>query len=192
MIIDMKDNMNYTVIRSDRKTLALQIKDGEIIVRAPMRVRDKDIKKFVESHADWVEKQLSKREVREDKLKNIETLTEKEAQELAKAALDIIPKRVEYYAGLLGVSYGKISVRMQKTRWGSCSSKGDLSFNCLLMLAPEEILDSVVLHELCHRKEMNHSQRFYREIERIMPDYQKKRAWLREHGDELMKKGGKL
>ncbi len=192
MIIDMKNKMNYTVIRSDRKTLAIQIKQKEVIVRAPRRVRDADIKRFVETHRDWIEKQMTLAEKREEKLERIEPLSEKEISELVDKAYEVIPKKVELYARALGVTYGKVSVRMQKTRWGSCSGKGNLSFNCLLMLAPEEVLDSVIIHELCHRKEMNHSARFYREIEKIMPDYKAQRAWLRENGDELMKLGGKM
>lgn len=192
MIIDMKNKMNYTVIRSDRKTLAIQIKQKEVIVRAPRRVRDADIKRFVETHRDWIEKQMTLAEKREEKLERIEPLSEKEISELVDKAYEVIPKKVELYANALGVTYGKVSVRMQKTRWGSCSGKGNLSFNCLLMLAPEAVLDSVIIHELCHRKEMNHSARFYREIEKIMPDYKAQRAWLCENGDELMRLGGKM
>ena len=77
---------------------------------------------------------------------------------------------------------------MQKSRWGSCSAKGNLNFNCLLMRAPEEILDYVIVHELCHRKEMNHSDRFWAEVEKVMPSYKERRKWLKDHGNELMKK----
>ena len=191
MVIDMNSDLNYTVIRSKRKTLALQIKNGDVIVRAPRIVRNKDIKEFVASHQAWIEKQLNTIKKREERLRAIAPMGADEIAQLSKQAADIIPKKVEFYAKALGVTYGRITVRMQKTRWGSCSSKGNLSFNCLLMLAPEEILDSVIVHELCHRKEMNHSDRFYAEIEKIMPDYKKRKAWLRENGEELMAKGGK-
>ena len=91
-----------------------------------------------------------------------------------------------HYAPLVGVSYGRITIRCQRTRWGSCSSKGNLNFNCLLMLAPPEVLDCIVVHELCHRKEMNHSQRFYAEVLRVMPDYRERYKWLKENGHMLM------
>jgi len=84
------------------------------------------------------------------------------------------------------VSYGSITVRSQKTRWGSCSSRGNLNFNCLLMLTSPEVLDYVVLHELCHRKELNHSARFWAQVERVMPDYRLRRKWLKDHGSALI------
>ena len=86
----------------------------------------------------------------------------------------------------MGVTYNRITIRHQKTRWGSCSSQGNLNFNCLLMLTPPEVIDSVVVHELCHRKEMNHSDRFYAEVLRVFPNYPKCRKWLKDNGSLLM------
>jgi predicted metal-dependent hydrolase len=86
----------------------------------------------------------------------------------------------------VGVDYRRITIRSQKTRWGSCSSSGNLNFNCLLLLAPPEVLDYVVVHELCHRKEMNHSPRFWAEVGRVLPDYKKRNKWLKENGSRLM------
>lgn len=101
------------------------------------------------------------------------------------AAKEYIPKRVDYFIALTGGSYERITVRGQKTRWGSCSSRGTLSFNWKLMLAPPAILDYVVVHELCHLTHMNHSREFWQAVERVLPDYKERRRWLREHGDEL-------
>jgi predicted metal-dependent hydrolase len=98
----------------------------------------------------------------------------------------VIPERAAHYAALMGVTYGRITIRAQKTRWGSCSSKGNLSFNCLLMLAPPEVLDSVVVHELCHLRVMNHSERFYAEVLRVFPEYREKHGWLKDNGDMLL------
>ena len=110
--------------------------------------------------------------------------------ELAEKALRTIPERVAYYAPKIGVSYGRISIRAQKTKWGSCSAEGNLNFNYLLMLAPPEVLDSVVVHELCHRKEMNHSPRFYTEVLRVFPEYKKHCRWLKDNGNVLHQRAG--
>lgn len=172
----------YTLIRARRKTLGLQIKDGEVIVRAPMRLPKATIDAFVAKHETWIVKNLAKERAGQ----SLPKLTEQELGTLAKQAKEVIPARVAYYAALLGVEYGRITIRTQKTRWGSCSAKGNLNFNCLLMLAPPEVLDSVVVHELCHRKHMNHSKAFYDEIARVMPDYKARHAWLKQNGRALM------
>ena len=113
-------------------------------------------------------------------------LTMEEIRRLAQEAVRVIPERVAYYAPKVGVTYGRISIRHQKTKWGSCSSGGNLNFNCLLMLAPETVRDYVVVHELCHRKQMNHSEAFWAEVERVLPGYREARKWLKTHGQELM------
>ena len=115
-------------------------------------------------------------------------LTNDEIRELADRALKYIPERVRLYAPKVGVTYGRITIRNQRSRWGSCSAKGNLNFNCLLMLMPEEVIDSVVVHELCHRKEMNHSQRFYAEVLKVFPNYRECEKWLKENGDGIMKR----
>lgn len=107
-------------------------------------------------------------------------------RKLAEEARRYFPGRTAYFARIVGVDYRRITIRSQKTRWGSCSSLGGLNFNCLLMQAPEEIRDYVIVHELCHRLEMNHSRRFWAEVERVMPDYKTRRKWLKDHGTELM------
>ena len=113
-------------------------------------------------------------------------MTREKVIALAEEALKVIPERVEYFAKVIGVTYGKITIRNQKTRWGSCSSKGNLNFNCLLMLAPSEVLDYVVVHELCHRKQMNHSKAFWAEVEKVCPDYKAAKKWLKEEGSQLI------
>ena len=172
----------YTLIRSRRKTLGLQIKDGKVIVRAPLRLAKATIDAFVVKHEDWIAKHLAMASAGG----NLPLLSEQELKALTEQAKQVVPVRVAYYAALIGVDYGRITIRTQKTRWGSCTAKGNLNFNCLLMLAPPEVLDSVVVHELCHRKHMNHSKAFYAEIERVMPDYQTRRAWLKQNGASLM------
>ena len=123
---------------------------------------------------------------RQEAVSGILPLTEEELQELGRRAAEYIPGRVRHYAALLEVSPRKITIRSQRTRWGSCSAKGNLNFNCLLMLTPPEVMDYVVVHELCHRKEMNHSPRFWADVERILPDYKVRRKWLKDHGNSLI------
>lgn len=157
-------------------------RDAEVLVRVPYEMSDSEIQRILNEKNEWIEKHLEKIEKRIDEQENQQTLTAEEIRELADKALEVIPKRVAYYAKIMGVTYGTITIRNQKTRWGSCSSKGNLNFNCLLMLMPLEILDYVVVHELCHRKEMNHSPKFWAEVEKVMPDYKERRKWLKENG----------
>ena len=181
----------YKVLRSRRRTISIEVnRDLEVIVRAPRWVAKRDIRYFVDEKEGWIRKTIARlereRELQKDQPD--ERLTQDELNDLVRKAREVIPKRVEYYAQLIGVTYGRITIRHQKTRWGSCSARGNLNFNCLLMLAPPEVLDAIVVHELCHRKEMNHSERFYREVHRIYPDYDKWNRWLKDHGQQLQKK----
>lgn len=181
--------MEIEVKRSNRKTMVLEItKEAKVLVRAPYGMPMAEIKRFVMEKSDWIEKHMEKMLKKQQEYSNQEKLTNEEIQKLARQALEILPKRVEYYAKIIGVTYGRITIRNQKTRWGSCSAKGNLNFNCLLMLTPEEVQDYVVVHELCHRKEMNHSKQFWNEVEKIVPDYRERRTWLKEHGGEIIAK----
>ena len=179
--------LEYTVIRSNRRTIGLEVKpDGQVIVRVPIRLPDSEICKFVHKHEEWIQKHQEIARQRLEERPPVEKLTMQEIQELADQAVKVIPQRVAYYAPKIGVDYGRITIRNQKTRWGSCSANGNLNFNCLLMLTPSEVIDSVVVHELCHRKEMNHSDRFYAEVLLVFPDYWKWNRWLKENGGQLM------
>lgn len=181
--------MKVTVIRSNRKTVAIQVNsDLSVTVRAPRSASEKDIEEILKKKEAWISKHIEK--IKETKERFEAELTEKLTREkviaLAEEALKVIPARVEYFAKVIGVTYGKITIRNQKTRWGSCSSKGNLNFNCLLMLAPLEVLDYVVVHELCHRKQMNHSKAFWLEVEKVLPDYKEARKWLKEEGSQMI------
>ena len=177
---------DYKLIRSNRKTVSLQVKDGQAIVRAPMKMSVRDIDAFVLKNSDWLKKQLEKSRARAAARERIPKLTEQEMKKLTQYAKSYLPQRVAYYAPIVGVTYNKITIRHQKTRWGSCSSKGNLNFNCMLMLTTPEVIDSVVVHELCHRKEMNHSKKFYAHLLRVYPEYSKCRKWLKENGRAIL------
>ena len=180
-------DITVAIIRSGRKSIGLEVKpDGQVIVRVPQKLPEREISRFVIQHADWIQKHQELVKQQRQKNPQPRMRSVEEIQKLADQALQVIPQRVAYYAPKVGVTYGKITIRNQKTRWGSCSSRGNLNFNCLLMLAPPEVIDSVVVHELCHRKEMNHSDRFYQEVLRVFPDYWKWNQWLKEHGNQLL------
>ncbi len=176
------ENIKIIIIRSDRKTLAIQLKNGEIIARAPKRMKEKEIYAFIEAKKDWISSHLATQLQRKEELAKVQPFTQDEINELAQKAAKIIPEKVCFYAEKIGVTCNKITIRCQHTRWGSCSSQGNLNFNCLLMLLPDEIIDSVVVHELCHRKHMNHSNQFYAEIEKVFPNYPACHKWLNENG----------
>ncbi len=178
---------DFEIIRSNRKTISLEITStGQVLVRAPKRMSETEIRAFVESKSSWLAKHLQKKEKDVEALKEEGFFTTQEIKRLEALAKQVIPEKVAYYARIMGVTYGSISIRKQKTRWGSCSREGNLNFNCLLMMAPPEVLDYVVVHELSHRLEMNHSARFWTQVEKVLPDYRGPRKWLKEHGGKLM------
>lgn len=174
--------MEYIIIRSNRKTIAIQIKaDGQVIVRCPRRMRTEEIQKFIASKEKWVMRNLSKL-----KSQTVVPFKENEIKILRDQTKKLVSEKVAYYSSMMGVTYQRITIRAQKTRWGSCSSRGNLSFNCLLALVPEDVLEYVVVHELCHLIEMNHSERFWEEVHKILPNYAQSRRWLRENGSSLI------
>ncbi len=184
----MADN-RYTVqiIRSRRKTVGIEIPSGDLVlVRAPLRTPVYELRRIVDEKRDWIEKHLAEAARRDEALAAVPLLAPAEADALADRALAWFPPRVQAWAGRIGVRYGRITIRNQKTRWGSCSSAGNLNFNCLLMLCPEEVRDYIIVHELCHRLEMNHSPRFWTEVAKQLPDYRQQQKWLRINGPALL------
>lgn len=176
----------YQVIRSARKTMTLEVRrDGNVIVRAPLRTGLPRIKRFVNQKQEWVLGCLERtKEYRKEKPLSAD-LSEAKRNVYIRKAKETITKRASYFARLMGVSYRNITIREQKTRWGSCSSEKNLNFNWKLILAPPEVLDYVVIHELCHLKEMNHSKAFWDEVEKVMPEYETYKLWLKENGWRL-------
>lgn len=175
----------YTIIRSRRKTIAIRItREGAVHVLCPQFASKNRIDEIVHSKQDWIEKKLHSLQT----LPPVIPFTPEEISALKTQAQKNLSSLISYYAAQIGVSYGRVTVRSQKSRWGSCSAKGNLSFNCLLMLAPPEVIDYVIVHELCHLKQMNHSPKFWDEVEKIMPDYRQAKQWLKETGESLIRR----
>lgn len=182
------EGLSVLLVRSSRKTLAVQIRaDGTVIARAPLRMPKDRILCFLSEKASWIRMQQGRMQERENMRQqariHLDAAQEKELRERAKS---VLAQRTAYFARQIGVTYGRITVRDQKTRWGSCSQTGNLNFNFRLILAPSEVLDYVVVHELCHRRQMNHSTQFWQEVAQVLPDYRKRKAWLTENGWRLM------
>ncbi len=178
-----KSPIPYRVIRSDRRTVSLEITaQAEVLVRAPRRLSAAAIDRFVQSKEGWLRSHLAKYQSRPP----LPPLTEAELAALKRQAREEFAALATQWAPRLCVSYGRIAIRAQKSRWGSCSAQGNLNFNCLLMLAPPEVREYVAVHELCHRKHMNHSAQFWAEVEQALPDYEKSRKWLKDRGNSLL------
>ena len=185
-IMDERD-IHIIIKRSARRTLALEIlPDGSVLVRAPYRLSERYIRGFLAAKGDWIEEHRRRMARRQAALAGVRPLTEGELAELRQAAARDLPARCARLAPVVGVRYGRITIRRQRTRWGSCSAGGNLNFNCLLMLAPEPVREYVAVHELCHRKYMDHSPLFWAEVERVLPDWRERRRWLRENGGALL------
>lgn len=177
--------MNISIIKCRRKTVCIRVNpDLTVTVRAPYRATKREIARILKEKESWILKQIAVM-----KANQLPALSETELKQLRERAHTVIPERVAFFAEQMGITYGRISIRKQKTRWGSCSSKGNLNFNCLLLLTPPEVLDYVVVHELCHRIEMNHSKAFWKEVENVLPDYRAAKDWLKKEGTMVMRRG---
>ena len=163
--------MEYRIIYSSRKTIALSVKDEELIVRAPYGTAKERLERIVKEHQGWIEKHIG---IQKEKREKYGDLTDDEIKLLRAAAKKSLPCKVAYYANIMGLKYGRITITGAQTRFGSCSSKGNLSFSYRLMQYPDEAIDYVVVHELAHLLEMNHSKKFYRIIEAVLPDYRER------------------
>ena len=183
--------MDIVVIRSDRRSFAIEIgMDKKIKVRVPRRASKAQIEEMLKAKHDWILKTLDKIEqgntAEARDYEEAKPLSSEEVKKLKKEARNHLASMTEYWAEKIGVSYGRISIRGQKTRWGSCSSKGNLNYNYLLLLCPDEVAEYVVIHELCHRIHMNHSKRFWEKIEEFCPNYRQARKWLKQNGNSLI------
>ena len=189
---DGTNQLTCTVVRSKRKSYGIVVDElAQVSVRIPLRGSMTVARNLVREKKDWIFEKvaLQKRRKQERESQNVSQYSPEQRAGMEKryreAAKEYFPKRADYYAQQLGVTYDRIRIANQKTRWGSCSSKGTLSFNWRLMLAPPKVLEYVVVHEVCHLKEMNHSPGFWKLVEEFMPDYKEYKKWLKENGNTL-------
>ncbi|MFA6571098.1 MAG: SprT family zinc-dependent metalloprotease [Bacteroidota bacterium] len=211
----------HSLVRTNRKTLSIIIdKEGNLIVRAPLRLHQKDILHFVEKNSKWINKKKEEQKIKqkdsiqksfsegtkilflgkEQTLKitsdtkyavhrnKTDLILHSKYSVVARSiviqwfysnAKNIIPQRVQLYTDKIGSIPNRIRITGAVRRWGSCSSKKNLNFSWRLIMAPIEVIDYVVVHELCHFLQMNHSKKFWRLVESIIPEYKEYRKWLR-------------
>ena len=213
------------LMRSKRKTLSLIVEaDGTLTVRAPLRMKEADIRRFIEAKRNWIQRKQARvqeeavpprqyvdgerfwylgreiplRIVSGEKpalvMDGVFKLTESARPQAEsvftawykKQAREVLIPRVEFFARTYGFEMEKTRISSARTRWGSCSSKKTLSFTWRLVMAPLDMIDYVVVHELCHLNEMNHSKTFWAQVETILPDYKSRRKWLKNHGKKLV------
>lgn len=159
----------YTVKRSSRKTIAVQVdKSCCITVRAPYSVSDKEIERFLAEKKGWLEKAIVSQRERAKKEKHY---SEEQISAMRQKAKEIIPQKVSYFSKIMGVTPTAVRINSAKTRYGSCSGKNSLNFSLYLMDKDERFIDYVVVHELAHIKHHNHSKAFYAFVEEFIPDY---------------------
>ncbi|MES2931337.1 MAG: SprT family zinc-dependent metalloprotease [Patescibacteria group bacterium] len=159
--------------------------DGRVVLTKPKRLSIKAAEAFVAKHQEWIETAIEKFKKRAEKKQSDQivlprprknSLAYKEARKQARA---LVTERLRHFNELYGLTYGTISIRDQKTRWGSCSAKGNLSFNYRIVYLPEALQDYIAVHELCHTKEHNHSERFWAQVARAVPEHTSLRKALR-------------
>ena len=168
--------MDYKIVYSERKTVGITVKDGQVTVKAPRRAPKELIAEVVKKHEKWIRDALIRDRARRE---SFPELTDDEIKQLRKAARVYFEERCRYFGAMMNAQYTKITITGAKTRFGSCSSKKSLSFSYRLMLYPPEAREYVVVHELAHLSLMNHSPAFYAIIERYLPDYKKRRKLLK-------------
>jgi len=169
--------MEYKIIRSDRKTLSMEITpQAELLIRAPRRTSAAQIEKFINEHAQWIENATARVKRRASRHPEPDEATR---ERYISEAKEYIPKRVEYYSAIMGVTPAAITVTGARKRFGSCSGKNRICFSWRVMEYPVELVDYVIVHELAHIKHHDHGRDFYDFIASVMPDHRERQKRLK-------------
>ena len=184
-IIINDKNIDFTIKKNrlSRRVRILIHADGRVVVSAPRFVSQKYIKQFVSEKSDWILNTLAKCKPENANKKSISKI---DFHKNKTQALKIVREKILHFGKIYNLHPKKIFIRNQSTRWGSCSGHGNLSFNFRLIYLPEPLLDYLIVHELCHLQEMNHSAKFWHLVAREIPDYKKRKTALHAEGRELL------
>ena len=168
--------MEYRVVYSQRKSISIHIEKCGIVVKAPLNTDIKVIEELLLKHREWIVKHI---ELQKKKESRFEGITDDDIKRLKREARKYFQYATDYYSKIMGLKYGRITITSAQKRFGSCSSQGNISYSYRLMLYPEAAREYVVVHELAHLKEMNHSKRFYDIIASVLPDYKSRKRLLK-------------
>ena len=167
----------YELIRSRRRTMALEVTgDCRVLVRAPMHVTQAEADAFFNRHGDWVARHLERQRQRAAALPP--PPTREEIRGLKARAQAVLPGKVAYWSTRTGLVPTGVKITTARKRYGSCSGTNSMCFSCFLMTFPEEAVDLVVVHELCHIREKNHGPGFYALLSQYLPDYRERKKLL--------------
>jgi predicted metal-dependent hydrolase len=165
-----------------RRYILRILDDGRVRVTLPRWGSKREALAFVERSSDWIEKQLLKHRSRP-------VATHPDEPALRKRALTELPPQLLTLAAAHDISVSRVSIRNQRSRWGACSSTGAITLNWRLILVPDFVREYVMIHELMHRRELNHSKRFWRHVAAACPRYKDARTWLLTDGQALFRRG---
>ena len=168
--------MKYTIVYAKRKNVTLAIVDGALLVKAPYGTSESVIESLVSKHIRWVETHIR---AQARKKEMISSLSDSDIKKLKKEARVYFAEKTEHFARIMDIKYGRITITSAMKRFGSCNSLGNICYSYRLMLYPEAAREYVIVHELAHILEMNHSKRFYEIVERVLPDYKRRKRLLK-------------
>ncbi len=169
--------MKYKLELSKRRSISISVKGGELLVKAPLGTSVERVEAVLAKHQKWIEKHMI---IEKNRALSDAALTDEKIAELKRSARTYLTDKTKQYSQIMGLKYGRITITSAKTRFGSCSSKGNISYSYRLMLYPEAAREYVVVHELAHLVHMNHSPAFYALVERYLPDYKSRRKLLKD------------